>query len=89
MQVDIKTQPDISFPQATAGKAVLAAGVKTTVKNVAGYVFAIKTALTDLIIEDGTVVIWENGYDSAHPFYCATSINLTSATGGNAYIVYK
>lgn len=75
--------------QSTAYKVVLAAGVASDIKLTPGYVFAINTALTDLTVLDDTVIVWEGNYSSGYPFYNATNIKLSSATGGTAYIVVK
>jgi hypothetical protein len=89
IDVNVTNDVDISFPHATAKKVTLVATVPNVVKNNHGYVFAIKTALTDLEITDNSVVVWEGEYNSAHPFYNNDDITLVSATGGDAYIVYK
>jgi hypothetical protein len=89
IDVNVTNDVDISFPHATAKKVTLVATVPNVVKNNHGYIFAIKTALTDLEITDNSVVVWEGEYNSAHPFYNSDDITLVSATGGDAYIVYK
>jgi hypothetical protein len=80
---------NIDFPQATPLKVTLTATVPTVVKGSGGYVYAIKTSLTDLEVSDNAVVVWENEYNSAHPFYVTDDLTLTSATGGTVYIVYR
>jgi hypothetical protein len=79
---------NITYPQATATKVTIGAGATVTVKASAGYVMAVYTVLTDLVIKNDTTEIWNNNYSSAHPFYCGTSIKLTSTTGGDAFVVY-
>jgi hypothetical protein len=89
IDINVTNDVDISFPHATAKKVTLVATVPNVVKATHGYVFAIKTSLTDLEITDNAVVVWEGEYSSAHPFYNSDDITLVSATGGDAYIVYK
>jgi hypothetical protein len=88
--VDVVTLPDINIntKQPVAEKVTLSAGVTATVKSSAGFVYAVKTALTDLQVENDTSQVWKDGYEGCHPIYFDTSIKLTSATGGDVYIVY-
>ncbi len=76
-------------PQLTAYKVVLSAGVASDIKTSPGYIYAINTALNDLLVLDDTVVVWGGNYTAGTPFYNSTSIKLSSATGGTAYIVIK
>jgi hypothetical protein len=72
----------------TPVKVVLVAGIDNVIKNISGYVICIKTDLTDLIVKDGITEVYSGNY-SGLPMVFNTSIILNSATGGNAYIVYK
>lgn len=82
----VKIQPDDTIK---AYKVVLSAGVASDIKVSAGYVYAISTALTDLMVQDDTVIVWSGNYSAGTPFYCATNIKLSTVTGGTAYIVVK
>lgn len=78
----------ISFPQTKPEKVTLSAGVDYTIKNSAGYVFAIVTPLVDVNVKNNTTVVWRNDYLNGIPMYFDNKIVLNSATGGDVYIVY-
>ncbi|BCV23290.1 hypothetical protein [Gelria sp. Kuro-4] len=79
----------VDAPSIAAVKYTLAASTPVTVKASPGSVYRIGTALTDLIVKDGSTDIWAGAGDfSSAPLRCSTSIVLSSATGGDVYIQY-
>jgi hypothetical protein len=87
--VDVASLPETIEMKCNAIKVILTAGVSATVKAGAGYVVAVNSSLTDLLISDGSTEVWKGNYNAGSPFYCTTSIKLLSAAGGTVYIVIK
>ena len=61
------------------------------VKSSAGFIAAIYTALSDLVVVNGYAggTVWIGNYAGGQPMYLDQDIRLSSATGGKVYIVYK
>lgn len=75
----------------TAYKATLVAATPLTIKAAAGIVYKIATSLSDVVLLDDSTEKWAGlgNEDFEGGIACATSIVLSSATGGTAYILYK
>jgi hypothetical protein len=86
-RIDINSMPLITN---VAGKFTISANGSVTVKAVPGKVIAISTALTDLLVKDGSTEVWKGNISlSSDGFSCSTNITLSSVTGGVVYIVYR
>lgn len=93
-KVDINSLPSVTVSSVsdrdnTPKKITLSAGTPVVVKSSKGKVLAISTSLTDLIVQDSGDEVWKGNYQSNEGFTCFTNIQLVSATGGVAYIVYR